>query len=123
MGRNPLWKDMRWENKEQTCSFAIRIPKELNNKLKEIAKIEETTISFLLRRQLITLVRKKCREYHIENLKLPEFAYPGPRYQRPKRKKLKSESGTVELPQINNKDTDSLDVAREETSPDVGSTS
>ena len=99
MGRNPLWKDMRWEEKEDITFFNIRIPKELSNKLKEIAKIEQTTISFLLRRQLITLIRKKCREHHIENLILPKFIYPGPRYQRPKFRRIRAECKMI-IPEI-----------------------
>jgi len=86
MGRNPLWKDMRWEKEEDITFFNIRIPKQLRDRIKEIVQLEGTTISFLLRRQLITLVRKKCREHNIENLNLPRYVYPGPRHQRPKRR-------------------------------------
>jgi hypothetical protein len=95
MGRNPLWKDMKWNKKEDTASFGIRIPNELSGKLKEIARLEQTTVSFLLRRQLITLIRKKCRVYNL-NLTLPEYVYPGPRHQRPKIIKIQPNPSTCE---------------------------
>jgi hypothetical protein len=94
MGRNPLWKDMRWEEQDDITFFNIRIPRELRNRLKEIAELEGTTISFLLRRQLITLVRKKCREHNFKDTKLPKHAYPGPRHQRPKRNRKKNMIGS-----------------------------
>jgi hypothetical protein len=90
MGRNPLWKVMRWEEQDDISFFNIRIPRELRNSLKEIAEQEGTTISFLIRRQLITLVRKMNREHKIKASKLPKRAYPGPRPQRPKRDPTKA---------------------------------
>lgn len=102
MGRNPLWKDMRWEKQDDITFFNIRIPRALRDSLKEVAELDGTTISFLIRRQLIALVRKKNRDHKIENTKLPKYIYPGPRHQSPKRiktqvQRIVEDVGTYEI--------------------------
>jgi hypothetical protein len=94
MGRKQLWKHMNWDTEEKAVMIGIRIPIELQAKLKEIALKEGTTISFLLRRQLISLIRKKCRDHKIEGLRLPRYIYSGPKKYRPKKNKSKLDFGT-----------------------------
>lgn len=100
MGRNPLWKDMRWKEQDDITFFNIRIPRELRESIKEIADLEGTTISFLLRRELIALVRRKNREHGIQEVRLPERPYPGPKHNRPKR----NFSRTKVVPETNEKE-------------------
>ena len=108
MGRNPFGKHVLGRARSYVILWGLEYQKSLGIKSKEIALLEGTTVSFLLRRQLITLIRKKCREYNIENLKLPKFVYPGPRYQRPKRKKLKSKFIAENISQERKEDLEAI---------------
>jgi hypothetical protein len=87
MGRNQLWKDMHWDKREATTLFSVRVPRELTKKLKLIARIEETTVAYLMRRQMITLVRRKCREHNLKIYTIPPATYGGSWKDRPLFKK------------------------------------
>jgi hypothetical protein len=84
MGRRPLWNKMNW-SEDETVLFSIRIPKTILALFKAIAKKENSTVSYLFRRQIRTIFRQKTREYGQDFMQ--KYFDPGGR--KPKHKKRK----------------------------------